>query len=259
MSGLLRARGLAYTYGGPRPTEALSAVDLDLAAGEYVAVVGPSGCGKTTLLKLVARLLVPGTGELAWRPGPPPRQALVFQEDGLFPWLSLKKNVAFALEAHGRPAGEATARAAEALDRLGLAELAGRYPHELSPGMRQRVALARALVVEPELLLLDEPFASLDAQSRWALQAELASTCGAGAYAVLHVTHDLEEALLLADRVLVMSSRPGRVAEEIEVPLPRSRGTLRDRDDARLVALKHRLWAGLESEVRDLLALRRRA
>ncbi len=217
--------GVAHEYAAETGTvRALSAVDLEVAAGEFVSLVGPSGCGKTTLLRAVAGLLDPARGTLKVF-GEPPDQArrarslgLVTQEPGLLPWRSVEANVHLALEL-----SDAAGTASDWLRRAGIDDYAALYPGELSGGMKQRVALARALAVEPRLLLMDEPFGALDELSREELRLELLSIWERERVSVLFVTHSIREALLLSDRVIVMSGSPGRILEDVPVALPRPR------------------------------------
>ncbi len=202
--------------------EALDAVDLHVEAGELVSLIGTSGCGKSTLLRIVAGLEQPTSGRVLVEGdrvlGPGPDRGMVFQGYSLFPWLSVAGNVAFGLELAGVPRGERSHRVEELLDVMHLTEHAGRLPRELSGGMRQRVAIARALAPEPDLLLLDEPFGSLDAQTRTSLHEFLRQVWQRTGATIVLVTHDVDEALYLSQRVYVMHSRPGRVVEEIELP-----------------------------------------
>jgi NitT/TauT family transport system ATP-binding protein len=201
-------------------------MDLDARQGEFVSIVGPSGCGKTTFLKLVAGLYQPSGGTLefdSWSSGERPRCALVFQEHGLFPWMRVVDNVAFGLEARGVARDERRRRARALIEGIGLGQFADLYPRQLSVGMRQRIGLIRALAVDPEILLMDEPFASVDALARVALCEELLRVWKERRPLVLYVTHDLEEAVLLGDRVVVLSGHPGSVLAEIAVPMPRPR------------------------------------
>lgn len=271
--------GLAYT-GREGELQALQDVTFHVRQGEFVCLVGPSGCGKSTLLKLLAGLRQPNTGRLTFyglpaagsppgraaaapripatgRPSatsrPPatsrPANALVFQEHGLFPWMTIADNVAFGLEAQGVPRDERRRRAREFLDGIGLAGFANSYPHELSVGMRQRAAIARAFLSNPELLLMDEPFSALDAQSKLILQEELLKIWRDHQKMVVYVTHDIEEAVLLGDRVLVMSGRPGRIQEDIPIPLGRPRD-LRDRERPEVREITWHIWKKIEEEVR---------
>jgi NitT/TauT family transport system ATP-binding protein len=223
----LRARELTKTYGEAEDAvRALSGVDFAVADGEFVVVIGPSGSGKSTLLSTFAGLVEPTSGaavvdgEPVAAPGPD--RAVVFQSFELFPWRTALGNAAFGLEMTGVPADERERRAREQLDRVGLADSADRYPGELSGGQRQRVGLARALAVDPEVLLMDEPFGALDAQTRAVLRAELLRIWEREGTTVLFVTHDIDEALVLGDRVLVLGPR-GRLVTEREVPFERPR------------------------------------
>lgn len=234
-------------------TAALRDVSFQVGQGEFVALVGPSGCGKSTLLRLVAGLLQPTAGAIHFAGWPtPPRCAMVFQEASLLPWLRVMENVAFGLEAQGVSAAVRQQRAADLLHRMGLAAFANHYPHELSGGMRQRVGIARAWLTDPAILLMDEPFRALDAQTRLVMQEELLHLWQARRPVVLYVTHDIDEALLLADRVLVMSGRPGHIQAEIPVPLPRPRD-LTGRQQSEIEEIKWHIWRMLEQEVRQTL------
>jgi NitT/TauT family transport system ATP-binding protein len=207
--------------------DALRDVTFDVAAGEFVCVIGPSGCGKSTLLNLVAGLERPDTGDVViddhWVAAPGPDRAVLFQEPALFPWMSVLGNVEFGLRLVGVGAAQRRDRAMEWLGKVHLARFADAQPHELSGGMRQRAALARALAAQPEILLADEPFGSLDAQSRELLQHELQSVWSETRNTFLFVTHNVREAVFLADRVLVMSARPGRLLAEYRIAAPRPR------------------------------------
>jgi NitT/TauT family transport system ATP-binding protein len=254
----LECVGLRRTFAtADGPTVAVDDLSLTLGESEFVCLVGPSGCGKTTLLKMLAGLITPSAGHIRFLAPEKERRArtaLVFQEPGLFPWMKVRDNVAFGLEARGVPRRERLARAQAFLAQVGLGHVARRHPHELSLGMRQRVNLGRALLTDPQLLLMDEPFGSLDALTRQALQEELLRRFAERRRMVLFVTHDIEEALLLGDRVLVMSGGPGRIREQITVPLPRPR-TLTGEAGARIAKLKAHVWDILEDEVRRGLGL----
>jgi len=226
-------------------TLALDGIDLDVREGEFVAFVGPSGCGKTTLLRIAAGLESAGEGTVALRLEARPKAlptAFVFQEASLFPWLRVRENVALALDRLALAPAEARRRADEQLERVGLTAFARAFPHELSGGMQQRVAVARAFAVDPQILFLDEPFGALDEQTRVALGAELARIWEASRKTVLFVTHGIEEALALSDRVVVLSQRPGTIRRVVEVPFARPRDVLALRGRADFAALAGMLW-----------------
>jgi NitT/TauT family transport system ATP-binding protein len=227
-----RQVSIAYASRGGDVVLAIDRVDFALSRGEFVCLLGPSGCGKTTLLNAVAGFLPVSSGALTLRGAPitrpGPDRAMVFQQPGLLPWRDVLRNVTYGLEMSGRMRGRAAADHARALlELVGLADFAHSFPHQLSGGMQQRVNLARALAVEPELLLLDEPFASVDAQTREALQVELLAICKRAAVTALFVTHDIGEAVFLADRVCIFSRRPGRIVREVRVRLPKPRDEVR--------------------------------
>ncbi|MFI1028175.1 ABC transporter ATP-binding protein [Streptomyces sp. NPDC020951] len=244
----LSARDLTRTFGrGPGAVDALGPLELAVAPGEFTCVVGPSGCGKSTLLRIAAGLLRPSTGTLEIRTSNPRPAAMIFQDYGIYDWKTVRANVRFGLDVQRVPRREATARADDWLARMGLAGFADAYPATLSGGMRQRVAIARALAVEPEILLMDEPFAALDAQLRTILQDELLDLTQATRTTTLFITHSLEEAIVLGDRVLVMSARPGRIIAEHRPPFPRPRtGDIRSTPE--FTALKDELWDLLRRE-----------
>ena len=219
--------GKTWGLGTSRETKALAGIDLVAHRQEVLAVVGPSGCGKSTLLSLIAGLEVPTTGTLVAHGqsvvGPSPDRMLVFQEPSLFPWLSVWENVSFGLSLRGVGRAECLDAARSILGKVALADFMHFRPDELSLGMRQRVAVARALALKPRLLLLDEPFAALDAQTRKLMQRFLLDVQRISDAAIVLVTHDIDEAVALADRVLVMTARPGRIKAEIPVTEPRPR------------------------------------
>ncbi|GAC1335602.1 MAG: ABC transporter ATP-binding protein [Beijerinckiaceae bacterium] len=228
-------------------------IELAVAPGEFVAIVGPTGCGKSTLLNAVAGL-VPVGGEVriagARLAGLNKRAGYLFQQDALMPWKTALANVAVALEPMGRP-GAAAQREAEAwLKRVGLGGFAERYPHQLSGGQKKRVALAQTLIRDPEILLMDEPFGPLDAQTRALMGDLLLSLWSADRKAVIFVTHDLDEAISLADRVVVMSAGPGaRIIAEHRIDLPRPRSAADIRLEPRFHALQRAIWANLRDQV----------
>lgn len=244
--------GLTQIYSGQRrPVTALSDISLALRDGEFCALIGPSGCGKTTLLHILAGLITPTSGEVTV-----PRRAsgrlptaLVFQGVSTFPWFTVLGNVEYGLRLLGLPAPLRRERALRFLEQVGLAGFRDSYPYQLSEGMRQRVSIARALAVDPDVLLMDEPFASLDEQNRLLLQDELLRIWQASRKTVFFVTHSLDEAIRLADRVIVMTARPGRIKTEVVVPFARPRDFREIRRDPAYGALCARLWDELRDEV----------
>lgn len=199
-------------------------ITITVSDGEFVAIVGPSGCGKSTLLAMVGGLTDVTEGRVYFRGNVsiPPRIGVVFQEHALFPWRTVERNVAFGLESLGVKRRERLLRAREWISRVGLQGFEHRYPHQLSGGMRQRAGIARALAVQPHLLLMDEPLSALDAQSRLLMQDELIRLWEAYPHTTLYVTHNIDEAVSLADRVVILSSRPGRIAEILTIEVPRA-------------------------------------
>ncbi|SKB03820.1 ABC transporter ATP-binding protein [Aeromicrobium choanae] len=239
---------------------ALDGLDLDIRAGEFLTLVGPSGCGKSTVLDLISGLSAPTSGSITVDgtpiTGPGLDRSVVFQQYTLLPWRSAQANIEFALEAKGglsRAQRAETAR--EYLDLVGLSEFAGRYPHELSGGMKQRVAIARSLSYQPQVLLMDEPFGALDAQTRERLQEELVRIWQHTGTTVVFITHDIEEAVFLGQRVAVMSGRPGRIKEIVTVDLDRSLAQDEDvRATPEFAAHRHHIWSLLRdrSAVKEL-------
>jgi len=231
---------------------ALGGADLTVKEGEFLVIVGPSGCGKSVLLDMVAGLSKPTSGTVYHddKPviGPNPRASYVFQQYALFPWRTALSNIEFGLENRGVEAGERRRIGRELLSAFGLSGFEDRFPHQLSGGMQQRVAIARALATKPDLLLMDEPFAALDAQTREILQNQLSQIWEKNRTTVVFVTHGLEEAVFLADRVAVMTSRPGRVKEIIEIDLPRPRGE-DIRASVEFALNKEKVWSVLKEEV----------
>jgi len=240
--------------------QALDRISLEVAAGEFLCVVGPSGSGKSTLLRVLAGLLRQSAGEVriaADRPGTP-LTAMVFQEHALLPWRTVLDNVSFGLENRGVNRAERETRAREMLVLVGLTRFAGQYPHQLSGGMKQRVGIARALANDPEVLLMDEPLASLDAQTRTIMQEELLRIWATLGKTVIYVTHSLEEALLLGDRVVLLTARPGRVSQIFPVDLGRPRG-LEVRASHAYGLLLEKIWSQLREEVLRVMAEERDA
>ncbi|WP_219506494.1 ABC transporter ATP-binding protein [Nonomuraea ceibae] len=246
----IRGVGRTFTVRG-EPFTALADIDLDVREGEFLTLVGPSGCGKSTLLDLIAGLAAPSSGEIlidgAPVTGPGLDRGVVFQQYALFPWRSARANVEFGLEAKGVPRRERAGRARHYLDLVGLAGFEDRYPHELSGGMRQRVAIARSLAFDPDVLLMDEPFAALDAQTRESLQGELLDVWRKTGKTIVFITHSIDEAVYLGQRVAVMTSRPGRIKEVVEVSFDSREGDLRA--DPAFGAYRHHVWSLLRAEV----------
>jgi NitT/TauT family transport system ATP-binding protein len=235
---------------------ALRDVSLTVAKGEFLAIVGPSGCGKTTLINMIAGFVRPIEGSIRVRgedvTGPGADRAMVFQDYALLPWRTVEKNIRFAMEnRRGRvPAAQQAERIARVLDLVGLTGFEKSFPHELSGGMRQRVGIARALVTEPEILLMDEPFGAVDAMTREAMQAELEKIIAQTRQTVVFITHSIDEAITLGDRIVVVSNRPGTIREIIDVDLPRPRFADDDavKRSARFAEIRSHLWDLLADE-----------
>ena len=242
MNAAIEVEGLSHVYGGTVP--ALEDISLRVPEGRFTVIVGPSGCGKTSLLMMLAGLRTQTRGSITClgKPIPQPdpeRVGVIFQEASLFPWLTSLENIEFPLSLRGTPTGEMRRRAEAMLELVGLTGFGARYPHELSGGMKQRVSIARGLVQDPPVLLMDEPFAALDEQTRMTMGHELLRIWSTTSKTVVFITHSLTEAVYLADEVLVMSARPGRIIDRIQINLPRPRtyemmatdvfGRLRDR------------------------------
>lgn len=262
MSIKLRIQNVRKTFpvksvkGHPQTGSDFIAVDnvsLDVKEGEFVVIVGPSGCGKSTLLDLLAGLTKPTSGQILLdnKPitGPALDRGIVFQQYALFPWLTALGNIEFGLEAKGVPAKQRRETARHFLDLVGLSKFENRHPNELSGGMKQRVAIARSLAYNPDVLLMDEPFAALDAQTREGLQAELLKIWEKSGKTIIFITHGIDEAVYLGQRVAVMTSWPGRIKEIIDIP-----DALRSKDeDVRSTAefgqLRHQIWSLLREEV----------
>ncbi len=245
---------LAKSFGGEgAQTMALQDFSLDVSDGEFVCIVGPSGCGKTTVLRIVAGLETATSGTLDIAPTVDkgrPQNAMVFQEHGLFPWMNVIDNAAYGLEMRGLRKRERRARVLPFLDMIGLTRFRDHYPQQLSGGMRQRVSLARAFVADPEILLMDEPFAALDAQNKLIMQEELLRIWEGTKKTVLFITHAIDEAIALGDRIVVMTAHPGRIKEIVPVDFPRPRSIHELRADPRFGALQLSIWRMLEDEVR---------
>ncbi|EOS64746.1 MULTISPECIES: ABC transporter ATP-binding protein [unclassified Anaerotruncus] len=230
---------------------ALNGVSLDIHENEFVCVVGPSGCGKSTLLNIIAGLHEPTSGQVLVDgqavSGPGPDRGVVFQQYALFPWLTVQKNVEFGLKLQGMSQDKAEQEAKKYIKMVDLEQFAQSYPKELSGGMKQRVAIARAYAINPKVLLMDEPFGALDAQTRTQLQTELLKTWEKEQKTCFFITHDVEEAIILAQRVIIMSARPGRIKEvvEINIPYPRTQETKMSKE---FLDLKNHIWSQVYQE-----------
>ena len=254
---LISTRGVSAGYDNERTHQRLVAlrdIDLDIDEGEFVAIVGPSGCGKTTFVNMLAGFIKPLSGSVTVRgeevTGPGADRAMVFQDYALMPWRTVEKNVWFGVELREQQASkqELAERVARSIEMVGLRGFEGSYPHELSGGMQQRVGIARALVTEPDILLMDEPFGAIDAMTREAMQAELERIIADTHQTVVFITHSIDEAIQLADRVVVISERPGTIREIVPVDLPRSRFTEAVKRDPRFVELREHVWSLLRDE-----------
>ena len=250
-------RDLSKTFSeGPRAVPALSHVSFDIHDKEFVAIVGPSGCGKSTLLNMIGGLIASSSGEIlvdGQRVGatPPSRVGYVFQKDTVFPWRTVERNIALGLEFRGVPAAARAARVQEAIKLAGLEGFEQAFPATLSGGMRQRVALMRSLIVDPEILLMDEPFGALDTHTKLGLHAELLALWEAKLQTVVFVTHDLSEAITLADRIVVMTRRPGRIKLVYDVALPRPRDAIKLRESAEYLREYSEIWHALGEEFQE--------
>jgi NitT/TauT family transport system ATP-binding protein len=230
---------------------AVDGVDIDIREGEFVSIVGPSGCGKSTFLKIVNGLF-PATGgtiEIAQPDGDKPAHAMVFQDSSLFPWYTVIDNAAYGLVCRGMPKSQARARAKPFIDLVSLSGFEEKFPYQLSGGMQQRANLARALTVDPAILLMDEPFAALDAQTRELMQAELLRIWNEAGKTVLFITHQIDEAIYLSDRVLVMSARPGKIMADIPIDIPRPR-QLEVKRTPRFIEYADQIWNMIATQLR---------
>jgi NitT/TauT family transport system ATP-binding protein len=254
-AALLRVDSVGKTFArrGKPSVEALRNINLSIEEGEFVSIVGASGSGKSTLLRIIDGLIAPSgggvlvDGKRVTRPGPD--RAMVFQQDSLLPWKTVVENVAYGLTLAKKPWATASKVAERFITMTGLAGFESHYPHQLSGGMRQRVNVARALAVDPRILLLDEPFAALDAQTREIMQTELLSIWRESRKTILLITHQIDEAVFLSDRVIVFSARPGSVREEVNIDLPRPR-SLELKRTPEFVGLVDHIWKLIEDEVR---------
>jgi len=245
--GVVEVRNVTQIHSaGGRKTHALDDISFTIPAGKFVSVVGPSGCGKSSLLMMLVGLAKATSGSLTVGGAPvngpaPDRIGVVFQEANLFPWLTARKNVEFPLMIRGVGADERLRRSYEALALVGLGEFADRYPHELSGGMKQRVSIARGIVQDPDVLMMDEPFAALDEQTRMVMGDELLRIWERTGKTVMFVTHSLTEAIYLSDHVLVLSARPGRIVDRVDIDLPRPR-TFEMTSEPEFMKIRNRIW-----------------
>ena len=242
---LISLKGVGLTFGSH---EVLRDIDVEIGEGEFVCVIGPSGCGKTTLLRILSGLIQASRGTVSYRgkvqTEPASDIAIVFQDyaNALLPWRTAAQNVSLALEAAGTSRAERKPRIAELLDKVGLSKHADKYPSEMSGGMQQRLQIARCLAQNPSVILMDEPFGALDAMTRQKLQDEILSIVSDSNVTAFFVTHDLEEAIYLGDRVIALEPNPGRIAELIDVPLARPRNQLTTREEPEFLALRRKLF-----------------
>jgi NitT/TauT family transport system ATP-binding protein len=254
MQAYIEGRNVNLTFRPPNrmPVRALQGFDIDVREGEFLSIVGPSGCGKSTFLNVLLGLIRPDSGDIRMDgkaiAGPGTDRAMVFQEFGLLPWRTVQSNVELGLELKGMGSDERRQIASKLIDMVGLSGFEGHYPHELSGGMKQRVGLARALATDPDVLLMDEPFAALDAQTRDLMQAELLRIWNAAGKTVLFVTHQIDEAIYLSDRVMVMTKRPGRTKKIFDIELPRPRD-YEMRVTPEFNELKLEIWNTLKDEI----------
>ena len=260
MNPKIQVRSVGKIYQSPQGTvEALADVNLTVQEGEFVSLIGPSGCGKSTLLRILADLYQASSGEVIIRGSATnnrPLNAVVFQEYAVFPWRTTLENVAFGLEMRGISKPERLEIARKYLDKVGLSRFVNNYPHQLSGGMKQRVSIARALANDPEILLMDEPFGALDAQTRTIMQEELLRIWEEERKTVVYVTHSIDEAVILGDRVVLMAANPGRIKSTYPVDLPRPR-ELAIRTTPEFNKIAQTIWLDLVEEVNKTQALER--
>ncbi|PSR26357.1 MAG: mannosyltransferase [Sulfobacillus thermosulfidooxidans] len=231
--------------------EAITDISVNVMAGEFFCVVGPSGCGKTTLLRILAGLETQTAGEIVlhWQEGGRPLTTMVFQEPSAFPWMTVQQNVEYGLKLRKVPKSERQATTRHWIEKVGLEGFEHHYPSQLSGGMKQRVAIARAFANDPEILLMDEPFANLDEQTKLIMQQELIELWEANRKTVVFITHSIDEAIVLADRVMVLTARPGRIKQIFSVDFPRPRQIAELRSHPKFAALFSQIWTLLRTEV----------
>ena len=247
----IEIRNLSYAPDGQKTDPVIADLSLSLTSGEFLAIIGPSGCGKTSLLKMLAGLRSPHTGQIVFADADGPREPkclMAFQDHGLFPWLNVIDNACIGLEAAGLSRSDRYERAMTILRRIGLDHVSNKKPAELSGGMRQRISLVRLMISQGDVLLMDEPLSAVDAQTRLLLQQEILDLWSADPRTTVYITHDIEEALTLADRVIVMEKHGGSILADINVPTPRPR-TATVRPDAQIEALRWKIWDLLSNDV----------
>jgi NitT/TauT family transport system ATP-binding protein len=258
VSGEIRIQGVTKTFVGQHgDVQALDPIELSIPQGQFLCIVGPSGCGKTTLLRILAGLEAPTSGgvEFTIANEGKPLRSVVFQEQGIFPWMTVLQNTAFGLKVRGVGRSEREKQAGAYLDMLGLTQFSDAYPRQLSGGMRQRVNIARAFANDPAILLMDEPLASLDEQTKLLVQDDLLRLWEGSHKTVVYITHSLDEAIVLGDRVMVMTNRPGKVKSLVDIDLTRPRNVLDMQSNAAFFDIRSRIWTALREEV---LTLRQR-
>jgi NitT/TauT family transport system ATP-binding protein len=254
----IRVRGVTKTFESVHgDVQALDTIDLTIPEGQFLCIVGPSGCGKTTLLRIIAGLAQPTSGDVEFTVATDgkPLRSMVFQEQGIFPWMSVLQNTAFGLKVRGIGRAEREKQARSYLDMLGLTPFADAYPRQLSGGMRQRVNIGRAFANDPAILLMDEPLASLDEQTKLLVQEDLLRLWEGSHKTVVYITHSLDEAIVLGDRVIVMTNRPGKIKTVVDIDLPRPRNVLDMQSNEAFFDIRSRIWTALREEV---LTLRQR-
>jgi NitT/TauT family transport system ATP-binding protein len=248
----IQIKGLSKVFvARGKPLVAVDNINLSIPAGEFVCIVGPSGCGKTTLLRIVAGLEKQSRGQVTLIEEDPSKRlnSMIFQEQSIFPWLTVAQNIAFGLQMRHVPKRQYQPIVDSYIKKVGLTRFADCYPHQLSGGMKQRVSIARAFANDPEILLMDEPFAALDEQNKLLLQEELLRIWDETRKTVLFITHSIDEALVLGDRVLVMSAHPGRIIDDMRVDFPRPRSVLDVKSQPEFSELSRRIWGSLRDEV----------
>lgn len=248
----IRTRGLRKEFGGRKSSvTAIDGLDLEIPTGQFFVVVGPSGCGKTTLLRILAGLETPTSGTIEVAPGAEgkPTNSMIFQGDSIFPWMTVAENAGYGLRMRGLGRAERQDRVAHYLQKTGLSKFADSYPHELSGGMKQRVSIARAFANDPDIFLMDEPFSALDEQTKTILQQELLKIWDESKKTVVFITHSVDEAVILGDRVMVMTARPGRLKAFVDIPFERPRQVLELRKEPLYGEKIFAIWDRLREEV----------